>query len=196
MDAAKGRVNKLTYAFTGPWCITAILKGALYKLEHCSTPHRKEKMHASNLSPYPLELIPFRPLGGSETWYGQLHKRITAHPFKEAGITGFDPINLFKTPVNFLRTDQDSDFYWPSLSKLNDDLFPFPWLSEDERCQYLSGDSILTLPVMYTGPPPSAPTYSTPTMPPPSILTRSITQSSNKLFFISNSIGTNEAHEW
>jgi hypothetical protein len=27
-DAAKGRVDKLTYAFTGPWRITALLKGA------------------------------------------------------------------------------------------------------------------------------------------------------------------------
>jgi hypothetical protein len=70
-DAAKGHVNKLTYAFTGPWHITAILKDALYELEHCSTPHRKEKKHASNLSPYPLELIPFQPLDGSNTWYGQ-----------------------------------------------------------------------------------------------------------------------------
>ena len=46
------------------------------------------------------------------------------------------------------------------------------------------GDTILTLPVMYTGPPPSAPTYSTPTIPPLSILSRSIIQSSAKLFFI------------
>ncbi len=66
-DAAKGRVNKLTYLFTGPWHITAILKGASYKLEHCSTPHQKEKKHASDLFPYPLELIPFQPLDGSDT---------------------------------------------------------------------------------------------------------------------------------
>jgi hypothetical protein len=58
-DAVKGRVDKLTYAFTGPWRITAICKGALYKLKHCSTPHQKEKKHASDLTPYPLELIPF-----------------------------------------------------------------------------------------------------------------------------------------
>jgi hypothetical protein len=49
---------------------------------------------------------------------------------------------------------------------------------------------------MYTGPPPSAPTYSTPTIPPLSILSRSIIQSSAKLFFISHSIGTNGAREW
>jgi hypothetical protein len=140
----------LTYVFTGPWGITAILKGALYKLEHCSTPHRKEKKHASGLSPYPLELIPFQPLDGSDTWYGQLHKLITAHPFKEAGITGFDPIKPFKISANFLRTGLVLDFHWPSLLELNDDLFPFPWLSEEEWNHYLLGDSISTLPVMYT----------------------------------------------
>jgi hypothetical protein len=195
-DAAKGRVDKLTYAFTGPWRITALLKGASYKLEHCSTPNRKEKKHASDLSPYPLELIPFQPLDGSDTRYGQLHKPITAHPFKEAGINGFDPIKPFKISTNFLTTDQLSQFHWPSLSELNDDLSPFPWSSEEERHHYLSGDTISTLPVMYTGPPPSAPTYSTPTIPPLSILSRSIIQSSDKLFFVSHSIGTNDAREW
>jgi hypothetical protein len=49
---------------------------------------------------------------------------------------------------------------------------------------------------MYTRPPPSAPTYSTPAIPPLSILSRSIIQSSAKLFFISHSIGTNDAREW
>jgi hypothetical protein len=195
-DAMKGHIDKLTYTFTGPWRITAILNGASYKLEHCSTPHRKEKKHASDLSPYPLELIPFQPLDGSNTRYGQLHKPIMAHPFKEAGINGFDPIKPFKISANFLTTDQVSDFHWPSLLELNDDLFPFPWSSEEEQHHYLLGDSILTLPVMYTGPPPSAPTYSTPTITPLSIITRSIIQSFNKLFFISNSIGTNEACEW
>jgi hypothetical protein len=195
-DPAKGRVDKLTYAFTGPWYITAILKGTSYELEHCSNPHQKEKKHASDLSPYPLELILLQPLDGSDTWYGQLHKPIMARPFKEAGINGFNPIKPFKISANFLTTDQVLDFDWPSLLELNDDLFPFPWLSEEKRRHYLLGNSISTLPVMYTGLPPSALIYSTPTIPPLSILTRSIIQSSNKLFFISNSIGTNEAREW
>jgi hypothetical protein len=119
-----------------------------------------------------------------------------AHPFTEAGITGFDPIKPFKISANFLRTDQISDFHWPSLLELNDDLLPFPSSSEEGWHHYLLGNSISTLPVMYTGPPPPAPTYSTSTIPPLSILTRSIIQSSKKLFFISNSIGTNEAREW
>ena len=64
---SKGRVNKLQYAYTGPWRITAILKGASYELEHCSMPTCKGKKLASDLSPYPLELIPFQPVEGSNT---------------------------------------------------------------------------------------------------------------------------------
>ncbi len=58
-DSYKGRVDKLQYAYTGPWQIAAILKGASYKLEHCSMPTRKDEKHASNLSLYPLELNPY-----------------------------------------------------------------------------------------------------------------------------------------
>ena len=66
-NASKGRVDKLHYAFTGPWRITAILKGVSYKLEHGSILNRKDKKHALDLSPYPLELIPFEPVDGSNT---------------------------------------------------------------------------------------------------------------------------------
>ncbi len=119
-DALKGCVDKLAYIFNGPWHITTILRGALFELKHCSTPHRKEKKHASNLSPYPLELIPFQQLDGSKIWYGQLHKSITAPPFKEAGINGFGLIQPFKISANFLTADQVSEFHWPSLLELNE----------------------------------------------------------------------------
>jgi hypothetical protein len=33
--AARGRVGKLEYAFTGPWCIAASLHGGSYSLKHC-----------------------------------------------------------------------------------------------------------------------------------------------------------------
>ena len=66
-------VNKLQFAYTGPWRITALLKGASYELAHCQKPGRKEKKHASDLSPYPLKLIPFQPVDGADTRYGQLY---------------------------------------------------------------------------------------------------------------------------
>ncbi len=62
--------------------------------------------------------------------------------------------------------------------------------------KFFLGDSISTLPFMYTGPPPTTPTYPYPALPPLNTLTWSIIQSSDKLFFISNSIGQNDACEW
>ena len=51
LDASKGCVDELQYAFTGRWYITAILKGVSYKLEHCSIPNCKDKKHDSNCTP-------------------------------------------------------------------------------------------------------------------------------------------------
>jgi len=66
-SAAMKRVEKLEYAYTGPWRVTAFLKGASYALEHCLHPAaRKEKRHASDLSPYPSQLIPFEPVDGAD----------------------------------------------------------------------------------------------------------------------------------
>jgi hypothetical protein len=168
----------------------------LYKLQHCSTPHWKDEKHALDLSPYPLELIPFKPVKGSDNQYGQLHKPIKASPFKEAGINRFKLISPFKVTANCLTTDSALAFHWPSLSELNDDIAPFPWLSEEERRLYLSGDTVTTLLVMYMPPPPALPSYSLPAIPKLNTLICSIIQSSDRLFFISHSIGSNEAREW
>jgi len=95
LDAKRGIVDKLQYAFKGPWRVTAILTGASYELEHCDS-KQKEKKHASNFSPYPVELILFQPVDGADTRYGQLYTPIFAHPFKEASIQGFAPIQPYK----------------------------------------------------------------------------------------------------
>jgi hypothetical protein len=49
---------------------------------------------------------------------------------------------------------------------------------------------------MHIGPPPATLIYDNPTIPSISTLTTAIIKSSDKLFFISNPIGTNEAREW
>ncbi len=139
LDASKECADKLSYAFTGPWRITASLKGASYDLKHCSIPNQKMKKHALDMSLYLLELIPFEPIDGPDNWYGQLHKPINANPYKEAGIKGFIPPMPFKATSQFLTTDQ---FHWLSLSKLNNDLFPFHWLSKEECKQYFVGNSL------------------------------------------------------
>jgi hypothetical protein len=52
-DDIRWRVDKLSYPFTGPWCIIANLPGTSYDIKHCST-KKREKRHVSDLSPYPL----------------------------------------------------------------------------------------------------------------------------------------------
>jgi hypothetical protein len=94
-DAAYGHVGKLEYAFTGPWHVIASLHGSSYLLEHCHNVACKENKHATNLAPYPPEMIPFEPVDGADTRYGQLYKPIGEHPFKEAGIKGFTPPSPF-----------------------------------------------------------------------------------------------------
>jgi hypothetical protein len=79
-DASRGVVAKLTYPFTGPWQIITKLKGASYEIEHC-TSKTKDKRHASDLSPYPVELIPFQPINGADNQSGQLYRKIKEYQY-------------------------------------------------------------------------------------------------------------------
>ncbi len=102
----------------------------------------------------------------------------------------------FKATSQFLTTDQ---FHWTSLSELIDNLFPFHpfhWSSEEECKQYFDGNSVSSLSVLHIGPPPSTPTYDTPRIPSISSLTTAAIRSADKLFFVSNPTGSNEAQEW
>ena len=195
-DARRERVNKLQYAFTGPWKVS-VLPGASYELEHCENAGRKDKKHAADLSPYPPELIPFQPVDGADTRYGQLYKPITAHPFKEAGLKGFTPRQPYHLVTSHLvQIQPGNDFHWPSLSELNEEITPFPWSNDGEFQRYLADDSLATLPVMATCPSPSAPNHVIPSISAIHLLTASIICSIDCLFFVSHSIGLNEAREW
>jgi len=61
-----------------------------------------------------------------------------------------------------------------------------------------TGDSLITIPGLYTGPPPSAPTCSIPSVPSANSLAQRIITSADKLFFISHKIGgsDDEVREW
>ena len=193
-DAKVGRVDKLMYAHTGPWRVVAKLDGSSYRLQHCHRQHAFEKKHAAHLSPYPITLIPFEPLDGPDTQFGQLHRPIRQDPFTEAGVKGFLPIEPFKLPVNFISAET-SPFHWPSLAELNDELFPFPWTSTDERllADDLSSES---LEVLYTGPPPTPPCSRPFLVPAVSDLVASIINSSDRLFFIAWAIPGSIHREW
>ena len=194
----RGQVDKRIYRFTGPWLITAKLDGASYKIKHVAT-KRKDKKQASDLSPYPAELIAFQPLDGADNQYDQIHQKqkICNHPYKEAGIKGFTPPNPFRVSANFITTSNTLAFRWQTLAELNDKLCPYPWSHNEEFNQYLSGnaDSLNIVPGFYMGPPPSEPLCATPTIPPAAILAQQIIKSSDKLFFISNSIGAGDVRE-
>jgi hypothetical protein len=73
---------------------------------------------------------------------------------------------------------------------------PFPWSNDGEFQRYLANDSLATLPMMATGPPPSEPNHVIPSIPAIHLLTASIICSIDRLFFVSHSIGLNDAREW
>ncbi len=102
----------------------------------------KKRKILQNLSPYPVELIPFQPVNGADTRYGHLYKPISAHPFKVAGINGFAPIQPYKVSSNFAIMNRCTAFHWLSLSELNDEFVPFPWANDDKFQQYIHRDSI------------------------------------------------------
>jgi hypothetical protein len=98
--------------------------------------------------------------------------------------------------ANFITTNDALAFKRPTLVKLNKELFPYPWSHKEEFNAYLSNDSPSTIPGFYTGPLPSALNFITPTIPPSAILAQQIIKSSDKLFFIFNSIGSGNIREW
>ena len=171
--------------FTGPWRVSAVL------------PFKEGEKHASDLSPYPTELILFQPVDSTNTWYGQIYKPISARPFKKAGIKGFTPIQPFKVAKNILaQSSQYAAFHWPSLSELNDDIAPFPWADDSEYERYMAGDSISKILVLTTGPPSATPNHPIPSVLAIHLLTAAIIRSTDRLFFVSHSIGANDAREW
>jgi hypothetical protein len=195
-SSVKERVDKLQFAFTGPWHISAVLKGVSYELEHCHDSGRKEKKHASDLSPYPPKLVPFQPVDGADTRFGQLYKPITTNPFKEAGIKGFSPIQPYKVAAQLALTDRCLAFHWPSLSELNNKIAPYRWESKEERRSYLNENDSIPLPSLITGLPPAAPTHKIPAIPSISLLVAAIVRSTDHLFFISCRFGDNKVREW
>ncbi len=190
-DASCERVGKLEYKFTGPWRILESLHGGSHSHEHCLHPKRTEKKHASDLTPYPPELIPLKPVNGADTHYGQLYHPIGEHPFKDAGLKGFTPPAPFQVANLFLDIGDFKDFRWPTLLELNDKLDPYPWRDDEERRRFMTDDPPFSPQVMYTGPPPSPPKPAPQSLSPPTIteLAPCIIASTDKLFFIAYAIG-------
>jgi hypothetical protein len=180
------------------------LDGASYELEHaCHLPNKKENKHASDLSPYPIELIAFQPLDGPDNCYGQLYKPISAKQFAEAGLKGFIPNNPYctdevRTTTNLLIPVER--FRWPTLSDLNDELDSALWASDGDAKRWrdskavqdclpvLAAESAVEprggLPDLAPGPPPAAPSTSIPIIPSIESFHATMILSEDKLFFI------------
>ncbi len=197
-DASREHVGKLEYKFTSPWRIVESLHGGSYSIEHSLHPKQIEKKHAADLSPYPAKLISFEPINGADTSYGQLYRPIGANPFKEAGLNRFKPPTPFRVSQNFVNVGNFTNFHWPALSKLNDEIIPPPWRDEDERRRFMSDNSPFSPPIMYNGSPPAPPVLPADLHVPPSITTLvpQIIASADKLFLIAHKIGLSLSCEW
>ena len=195
-DASHGLVDKLTYPFTGPWRIIAKLYGASYEIKHC-TSKAKDKRHASDLSPYPVKLIPFQPIDGRDKQFSQLYPKFKEHPYQEAGIKGFTPPTPFVAPTNFITTSDALCFTLPTLAELNTKIHGDNGLMDNDK--FLdTGNLILPVAGLYTGPPPAAPSCSIPVVPSANSLAQQIIKSADKLFFILHKIGgsVEDVREW
>ena len=195
--ASKGRVGKLMHPMTGPWKVVEKLDGSSYRLEHYLQPDRFEKKHASMMSPYPLELVPFQPVDGPDHRFSTMNRPITKSPYVDAGLNGYQPYQPYKLPANLAIHHSHDDFYWPSLSELNDDLGDYPWQPGEQDLARRLEDTVDVEPVLYTGPPPSPPLpRQLPQIPPIASLTTAILRSKDRLFFIAFGFGDRPGREW
>ncbi len=120
------------HSFSGPWLIVQALPGASYELKFAHDMKQKDKMHASDLCPYPAKLIPFEPLDGTDNRYGKLYKPIRPSPYKEVGIKSFTPPQSLQAATHFATTDHFRVFHFSTLLDLNDEFDPFPWTDDAE----------------------------------------------------------------
>jgi hypothetical protein len=68
------------------------------------------------------------------------HKPFGPLLYKEAGIKGFTPPQPFAVASHFARQGNFQDFHFPTLSELNNEFKPFPWVNDEERIHFLSLD--------------------------------------------------------
>jgi hypothetical protein len=126
-----------------------------------------------------------------------LYQKFKEHPYKEAGIKGFTPPTPLTISTLSLQTSKDVLFKWPTLAKLNDELFPdLSRINSNEITK--SNDLVALAPGIYTGPPPSAPTCLIPATPSANTLTQHIIISADNYFFMSGKISrfVKDIREW
>ena len=202
-DKKRGLVGKLMDAYTGPWIVTAKLKGSSYEIKHRDS-GTMSKRHAAHLSPYPDELLPFLPVDGPDNQYGQIHMPMKKSPYQNAGLKGFEPHNPYKVAAHAVTHSDDNDIKFPTLAELNAECFEF---EEGEEDLLLADDSLCQMVEIFAvtrsqstankrGPPPPVQAPPAPKVPLIGPLVANILASKDKLFFISHKIPGSEISEW
>jgi hypothetical protein len=131
-----------------------------------------------------------------DSCYSQLYKQFRNAPYKDAGIDGFKSPQPFGVPAHFACQGNFKDFHFPTLLVLNDEFDPFPWMDNDKEITLLNPDVVKADTVMYNGLPPFLELIQPPSIPPISTLLTSIIALSDRLFFISHSLGNPSVCEW
>ena len=121
-DKKRGLVDKLMNEFTGPWVVTAKLKGSSYEIQNKSS-GVFSKRHAAHISPYPDQLLPFMPIDGPANRFGQLHTPIQKDPYINAGLKGFASTQPFTIATAISAIQSLDKIKFPSLAELNTDCF-------------------------------------------------------------------------
>ena len=88
---------------TSLWKITKKHTGGSYDIEHQLT-NVTGKQHAEHLSPMPPELIPFLPVDGDDTQYGQIYQNTSNKAYNAAQIDGFMSQPPLKRVLLFVPT--------------------------------------------------------------------------------------------
>jgi hypothetical protein len=197
-DKKRGLVDKLMNAWTGPWKITGKVAGSSYSIEHIDS-KRIGKRHASDISPFPPELLPFLPVDGPDNRFGQLHRPIQQSAYQHAGIKGFkpcQPVNLGNAACLATGSPDPDAIHFPTLHELNSELDDW----DDSEMASVAGDTSLCIAVeafaVVPKPPPPVVQPSPPPVPAIADLTASILASSDKLFFIAHRIPGSTVSEW
>ena len=189
--------------FTGPWVITAKLKGSSYEIQHKSS-GVFSKRHAAHISPYPDQLLPFMPIDGPDNRFGQLHTPIQKDPYINAGLKGFAPTQPFKIATAISAMQPLDDITFPSLAELNADCFQWAEgeedlvLNDNSLCEEIEIFAVTrsqsAAPKRSPPPPIEAPAPSR--VPDIGPLTASILSSKDKLFFVAHKIPGSNQSEW
>jgi hypothetical protein len=98
--------------------------------------------------------------------------------------------------LHFTHQGDFRNFHFHTISKLNNEFEPFPRINDNKRTRFFSTDEIEEEQVLYNGPPPLTAVYTPPQIPSFSMLVASIIASSDRLFFVSHSLGNPSVWEW